>query len=117
MPANQLKNRSSAGDGIVKSAFDKLMRGLEDVELYLPGEAKGVGIHVPETVDIKEIRRHLLPTQAIFRTTFGFSRGAVQDGEAGKRSPDGDRVYLTIVRRPDAVIRTLRPAPLRSDRK
>ena len=58
---------------MMKTAFEKLTTGLDEVEAFLAGERKGFKVHVPEEVDVKSIRDKLNMTQARFSETFGFS--------------------------------------------
>ena len=40
----------------MKSTFERLMTGLDEVEAFLDGEQKGFKIHVPDEIDVKSIR-------------------------------------------------------------
>lgn len=95
----------------MKSVFNELMSGLDDVESYLAGKTEGFRVHVPEEVNVKEIRNHLHMTQVKFSNTFGFSLDAVKHWEGGRRTPDPSaRAYLTIIERcPEMVIDILNP--------
>jgi len=96
----------------MKSVFNELMSGLDDVESYLAGKTEGFRVRVPEEVHVKEIRNHLHMTQAKFSNTFGFSLDAVKHWEGGRRTPDPSaRAYLTIIERcPEMVIKILSPS-------
>jgi putative transcriptional regulator len=100
----------------MKSAFKELMKGLDDVESYLSGEAEGFRVHVPGQVDVKKIRTHLHMTQSKFSNTFGFSLDAVKHWEGGRRMPDPSaRAYLTIIdKAPEVVINILGPGEARA---
>jgi putative transcriptional regulator len=95
----------------MKTAFNKLMQGLDEVESYLKGDAKGFKAHVPGEVDVKSIRRRLGLTQARFSDTFGFSLDAVKNWETQRRTPEAAaRVLLTVIKNdPAAVIVALYP--------
>ncbi|MGA8670759.1 MAG: hypothetical protein WB679_12825 [Terracidiphilus sp.] len=95
----------------MKSVFNELMSGLDDVQAYFAGETEGFRVHLPEKVNVKEIRRHLHMTQAKFSDTFGFSLDAVKHWEGGRRIPDPSaRAYLTIIdQAPEMVIKILGP--------
>ncbi len=95
----------------MKSAFDSMMNGLDEVESYLSGNTKGFKVHVPEVVNVKEIRTHLNMTQAKFSNCFGFSLDAVKHWEGGRRTPEASaRAFLTVIaKRPDVVIAVLHP--------
>ena len=92
-----------------KSAFDKIAAGLEDVDHYLGGETKGFVVHIPDSVDVKAIRRQLKLSQPKFAATFGFSVGRVRDWEQGRFEIDApSRVFLKVLERePEAVFRAL----------
>lgn len=91
--------------------FGSLMNGLDEVESFLGGEQKGFRVHVPEQVNVKEIRTRLGMTQARFSDAFGFSLDAVKHWEGGRRIPETSaRAYLTVIaRNPSAVISALQP--------
>lgn len=93
----------------MSKAFDKLMSGLKEVEAYMAGEREGYRVHVPGTVDVKEVRGRLDMTQAKFSETFGFSLDAVKHWEGGRRQPEvAARAYLTVIaKEPEAVMRAL----------
>jgi len=89
--------------------FEDLMQGLKEVEAYLDGEREGYRVHVPDGVDVKEIRGRLKMTQAKFPDAFGFSLDAVKHWEGGRRQPEvAARAYLTVIaKEPEAVMRAL----------
>jgi DNA-binding transcriptional regulator YiaG len=69
--------------GSMKTQFEQMMDGLDDVEAFLAGEQEGFKAHVPEEVDVKAIRNRLGMTQARFSDTFGFSLDAIKHWRAG----------------------------------
>ncbi len=87
----------------MKTQFEELMSGLDDVESFLSGEKEGFKVHVPEKVDVKSIRNKLRMTQARFSDVFGFSLrlqpltpSSIGEEDAGHRKPtrapfSGDR--------------------------
>jgi len=93
----------------MSTAFEKMMRGLDEVEAYMDGKLEGYRVHVPVDVDVKEIRGQLQMTQAKFSETFGFSLDAIKHWEGGRRQPEvSARAYLTVIARdPKAVMRAL----------
>jgi putative transcriptional regulator len=95
----------------MKNAFDSMMKGLDEVESYLGGNTKGFKAHVPETVNVKEIRHQLHMTQSKFSDCFGFSLDAVKHWEGGRRTPESSaRAFLTVIaKNPEAVIAALHP--------
>ena len=95
----------------MKTQFEQMMDGLNDVEAFLAGEQEGFKAHVPKDVDVKAIRNRLGMTQARFSNTFGFSLDAIKHWEGGRwtRSASShlahrDRQDLT------AVLKALNPA-------
>ena len=95
-----------------KRAFDKIMQGIEEARAYLEGTAdkRRYRVHVPESVNVKKIRRQLGLSQEAFAQTYGFALSAVRDWEQGRRKPERSaRILLRIVEKePEAVTRALR---------
>jgi putative transcriptional regulator len=96
----------------MKTQFEQMMDGLNDVEAFLAGKQEGFKAHVPQEVDVKAIRTRLGMTQARFSDTFGFSLDAVKHWEGGRRSPEAPaRTLLTVIdKNPAAVLTALNPA-------
>jgi putative transcriptional regulator len=99
------------GDSM-KTQFEQMMDGLNDVEAFLAGEQEGFKAHVPQEVDVKAIRNRLGMTQARFSNTFGFSLDAIKHWEGGRRTPEAPaRTLLTVIdKNPAAVLTALNPA-------
>ena len=95
----------------MKTVFQDLKNGLEEVDAFLSGETSGYKVSVPTDVDVKAIRGRLNMTQAKFSDTFGFSLDAVKHWEGGRRTPESSaRAFLTVIsRNPKAVISALHP--------
>ena len=102
----------------MKTQFEQMMDGLNDVEAFLAGKQEGFKAHVPEEVDVKAIRNRLGMTQARFSNTFGFSLDAIKHWEGGRRSPEAPaRTLLTVIdRNPAAVLTALNPAAVGSSK-
>jgi putative transcriptional regulator len=98
----------------MKTTFEELMAGLDDVQAFLAGERKGFKAHVPDQVDVKGIRNKLNMTQSRFSDTFGFSLDAIKHWEGGRRTPEAPaRTLLTVIaKNPAAVITALHPEAL-----
>ena len=98
----------------MKTAFEELMTGLDEVQAFLAGEGKGFKVHVPDEVDVKSIRNKLNMTQSRFSDTFGFSLDAIKHWEGGRRMPEAPaRTLLTVIdKNPAAVITALHPGAL-----
>ena len=96
----------------MKTQFEQMMDGLNDVEAFLAGEQEGFKAHVPQEVDVKAIRNRLGMTQAGFSDTFGFSLDAIKHWEGGRRTPEAPaRTLLTVIdKNPAAVLTALNPA-------
>src|ERR1700686_223216 len=96
----------------MKTAFEELMTGLDEVQAFLAGDRKDFKAHVPDEVDVKAIRNRLGMTQARFSNTFGFSLDAIKHWEGGRRSPEAPaRTLLTVIdKNPAAVLTALNPA-------
>ena len=85
---------------------DELLQAAREVRGIARGEiTKGFNVHVPDTVDVKAVRKKLKMTQAQFAKTFGLGYDAVRDWEAGRRQPERTaRILLTVIdRKPKAV--------------
>ncbi|MGA3105343.1 MAG: hypothetical protein ABSD53_12750 [Terriglobales bacterium] len=102
----------------MKTQFEQMMNGLNDVEAFLAGRQEGFKAHVPEEVDVKAIRNRLGMTQARFSNTFGFSLDAIKHWEGGRRIPEAPaRTLLTVIdRNPAAVLMALNPAAVVSSK-
>jgi putative transcriptional regulator len=96
----------------MKTQFEQMMDGLNEVEAFLAGKQEGFRTHVPREVDVKAIRNRLGMTQARFSDTFGFSLDAIKHWEGGRRTPEAPaRTLLTVIdRNPAAVLTALNPA-------
>ena len=95
----------------MKTQFEQMMEGLNDVEAFLAGEQEGFKAHVPHEVDVKAIRNRLGMTQAKFYDVFGFSLDAIKHWEGGRRTPEAPaRTLLTVIdKNPAAVLTALNP--------
>src|SRR5690242_19518752 len=96
----------------MKTQFEQMMNGLDDVEAFLAGKREGFRAYVPEKVDVKAIRHRLGMTQARISDTFGFSLDAIKHWEGGRRTPEAPaRTLLTVIdKNPAAVLTALNPA-------
>lgn len=96
----------------MKTQFEQMMDGLNEVEAFLAGKQEGFKAHVPQDIDVKAIRNRLGMTQAKFSDTFGFSLDAIKHWEGGRRTPEAPaRTLLTVIdKNPAAVLNALNPA-------
>lgn len=97
--ADDLKQSLLEAIDIAKGTMDK-----SKYLVYTPAD-------LPETIDIKAIRKKLNMSQAVFSSTFGLSTDSVKNWEQGRRQPDrAVRAYLTVIQRnPEAVMSALCP--------
>jgi putative transcriptional regulator len=95
----------------MKTQFEQMMEGLNDVEAFLAGKQEGFKAHVPQEVDVKAIRKRLGMTQAKFSGVFGFSLDAINHWEGDRRTPEAPaRTLLTVIdKNPAAVLTALNP--------
>lgn len=87
-----------------------IIEGLEDALAYAKGDKRRArGARVPETIDVREIRKSLGMTQQEFSLQFGFPLGTLRNWEQGHRKPQGpSRVLLTLIKKmPGEVKRAL----------
>ena len=98
----------------MKSAFDKIMAGVNDAVAIARGEADPATyrVHVPVEYDVRALRKRLHMTQAEFGSAFGFGMSRVRDWEQGRTRPDAAaRAFLLVIERePEAVRRALHRA-------
>lgn len=92
----------------MKTREEKLISGLRDMDTYLREENNPDGltiVDVPETVDVRMIRRSLNISQADFAKQYGFPLGTVRNWEQKRRNPEGSaRILLKIIQhKPDVV--------------
>src|SRR6202162_2961957 len=95
----------------MKTQFEQMMDGLNDVEAFLSGEQEVFKAYVPEEVASRGIRNRLGMTQVKFSDTFGFSLDAIKHWEGGRRTPEAPaRTLLTVIdKNPAAVLTALCP--------
>jgi putative transcriptional regulator len=87
------------------TAFEQMMKGLDEVEFYLAGASRGFKVHVPDEVDVKAIRKRLGLTQARFSEAFGFSLDSVKNWESKRRTPEASaRVLLIVIKNDPAAV-------------
>ena len=99
-------------DTRMSAAGKSILAGLQDALAYAQGDAtRGQGhmMQVPETVDVKAIRKRLGLTQAAFAQRYGFERSSIRNWEQGRRQPEGPARLLLVVidKEPEAVHRVL----------
>jgi putative transcriptional regulator len=94
---------SKAGKRLIESAKQALSfaEGATDTSEYR--------VHIPDEINVKQIRESLDMSQSEFAEHFGFSVRTLQDWEQGRRVPRGvARNFLILLQRaPDMVRETL----------
>ena len=94
-----------------KNGFDQIMRGLEEARAHASGEADAAEyrVHVPQEIDVRDLRTRMGLSQTAFAARFGFSPAAVRDWEQKRRRPEAAaRAFLTVIQKePEAVDRAL----------
>ena len=93
-------------------AGESILAGLQDALAYAQGDTTRGPSHtvrVPETVDVKAIRKRLGLTQAAFAQRYGFELSSIRKWEQGRRQPEGPARLLLLVidKEPEAVHRAL----------
>ncbi|MEI8093574.1 MAG: hypothetical protein WCG80_05135 [Spirochaetales bacterium] len=88
----------------MSDAFDKIMRGLEEVKAYKEGKidlktTKIVLEPVPkwEAQKVRALRHQLKVSQSIFGVVLGVSKKTVEAWESGKNVPNGSASRLMEV--------------------
>ena len=92
----------SAGKRMIESAREALAFAKRE-------QVTGVKVHIPESIDVRRIRKKAGMSQSEFAEHFGVSVRTVQDWEQGRRVPQGAaRAFLVVIdREPEAVHRAL----------
>lgn len=97
-----------------KRAFDKIGAGLVEAIAYASNAAdlNDYQITIPDTVDVKAIRKRQKLSQDEFAKRYGISIGRLRDWEQGRSAIDApSRILLTVIdKEPDAVKRALSAA-------
>lgn len=99
-------------DKRMSKGAESILAGLQDAVAYMQGETTRGQAHtvrVPNTVDIKAIRKRLGLTQVAFAQRYGFELSSIRNWEQGRRQPEGPaRVLLLVIdKEPEAVQRAL----------
>ena len=89
--------------------FEEMAQGTAEARAYMKGERKGYKVTLPETVDVRELRKRLHLSQGRFAESFGLSVDAVRHWESGRRQPEAVARALLVVTAADSqfVMRTL----------
>jgi len=96
----------------MSAAGKSILAGLQDALAYAQGDTtrgQPYTVRVPDTVDVKAIRKRLGLTQAAFAQRYGFELSSIRNWEQGRRQPEGPaRILLLVIdKEPEAVHRAL----------
>jgi putative transcriptional regulator len=96
----------------MSAAGKSILAGLQDALAYAQGDTtrgQSHTVRVPDTVDVKAIRKRLGLTQAAFAQRYGFELSSIRNWEQGRRQPEGPARLLLLVidKEPEAVHRAL----------
>jgi putative transcriptional regulator len=97
---------------MTKTAFDKIKAGLDDAIAFAQGDETRGAISVPETIDVRAVRKSTGLSQEQFAAQYSFGLGRLRDWEQGRSAPDSAaRAYLIVIARERAAVdRALRAA-------
>ena len=89
--------------------FEEMAQGTAEARAYMEGERKGYKVTLPESIDVRGLRKRLHFSQGHFANAFGLSVDAVRHWESGRRSPEAAaRALLTVIAHdPQLVMRAL----------
>jgi putative transcriptional regulator len=89
--------------------FEEMAQGTAEARAYIEGERKGYKVTLPESIDVRSIRKRLRMSQEGFANRFGLSVDAIRHWESGRRQPEAAaRALLTLIAAdPQFVMRTL----------
>ena len=90
---------------------ESILAGLQDALAYAQGDTtrgQSHTVRVPETVDVKAIRKRLGLTQAAFAQRYGFD-SSIRNWEQGRHQPEEPARLLLLVidKEPEGVHRAL----------
>jgi putative transcriptional regulator len=93
----------------MSTAFESIRQGLQEAIEHAQGNGRGVVVHRPRPINVKEVRSKIGMTQEQFAAHFGFSTATLRHWERGDRTPQGPALVLlnVIERNPQAVIEAL----------
>jgi putative transcriptional regulator len=96
-----MANRQTPGQRMIASAKQALA--------FAEGEDNGCVVHIPNEIDVAQIRGKVNMSQRQFAAHFGVSVRTIQEWEQGRAVPSGPARALLIVidREPKAVRRAL----------
>jgi putative transcriptional regulator len=81
-----------------KTLGQTLIQGMTEALEYTQGKDNGARVHIPEHIDVQQIRMRLDLTQESFAARYGFALKTVKNWEQGVREPTGPaRILLMLL--------------------
>lgn len=68
--ASLMCGRNPEGEDIMSTAFESIKQGLQEAIAHAKGDARGVRVHLPRTIDVKAVRVKVGMTQERFAARF-----------------------------------------------
>jgi len=99
---------------MARDIFERTMSALREAEAHAKGEpSAGMVVHVPETVDVAQIRKRTGKVQTAFAASIGVPVSTLRQWEHQRRQPQGaERVLLAMLEKnPQVVEETLGSIP------
>ena len=89
--------------------FEEMAQGTAEARAYMEGERKEYKVSLPETFDVRGLRKRLHLSQDRFAESFGLSVDAVRHWESGRRQPEAAAraLLILIAADPQFVMRSL----------
>ena len=89
--------------------FEEMAQGTAEARAYMEGERKGFKVTLPESFDVRGLRKRLRLSQSRFAESFGLSVDAVRHWESGRRQPESAAraLLILIAADPQFVLRSL----------
>lgn len=85
-----------------KSLGQKLIQGMNEALEYSQGKREGARVHIPDHIDVQQIRLGMELTQESFATRYGFAITTLRNWEQGIREPTGPARVLLMLLQKDA---------------
>jgi putative transcriptional regulator len=102
--------------GTKRNIGEELVQGMQEAVDYMRGKKKRAITHkveIPDTIDVKSIRKNLKLSRPAFADRFGFSSRTIQHWEQGDRRPQGAaRVLLVLLQRAPKTVEEILNAPI-----
>jgi len=82
-----------------RDIFERTVAALHEAEAHAKGEpVPGMAVHVPEAIDVAEIRRRTGKAQPAFAASIGVQVATLRQWEQQRRQPQGPaRVLLALL--------------------